>query len=68
MCDLPGDLGSDETLKAQIEAACRRLEAAKQGNEVEENLLKACLKLMFETHKFDHLVAGHSYTSFKEIK
>ena len=42
LCNLPPDLGEDDSLQAQIELCYESLKAAREGNEVESNLLKWC--------------------------
>lgn len=43
LAELPKDLRDDTSLQAQIEEACTRLNDAKDGKDVDDNLLKACL-------------------------
>ena len=45
LCNLPGDLREDQSLQAQIEEACKSLHKAKDGEDVETNLLKARMYL-----------------------
>ena len=41
LCSLPPDLSADDSLQTQIEESIRRLGQAKEGKDVEKNLLKA---------------------------
>ena len=45
LCPLPGDLRKDDSLQSQIEEACKSLNDAKDGKEVQSNLLKAWFDL-----------------------
>ena len=56
LCDLPGDLRKDQSLQSQIEEACQSLNDAKEGKEVQSNLLKAWLHM-----GISQKVGVHSY-------